>query len=75
MKLIAPFAPLIIFIYAVRHLRRAPSQGMTLAPRRAMFYDSDGQEWALDIAPDAETSEVNIIWSVIAGMETYATSS
>lgn len=71
MKLLTPFAPLILFIYAVRRLRRAPNQGMTLAPRRAHFYGADGEEWALDIEPDAECDEWSVIYSVIAGMETY----
>lgn len=64
-------APIVIFIYGVRRLRRAPNQGMTLGPRHSTFYGSDGAEWDLEIAPDAETSEENIIYSVIAGMETY----
>lgn len=75
MKPYSLLAPVILFFFAVKHLRRAPNQGMTLAPRRASFYAADGQEWHLEIYPEQEANEAGIIWAAIAGMESYASSS
>jgi hypothetical protein len=72
MKLYGLLAPVIIFIYGVRRLRRAPSD--TVLPRRSKFYDCEGQEWDLEVPVEAEVSEVAVIWAAIAGMESYVAS-